>query len=91
MRSPTRLHVGHDFAFEPGQIRIDCQYDEKERDDFNNRDDQFGVVFDELEDEIEHGYAFASGRDSIMVQKRPSVPLVKRVSSAERINPTGTS
>ncbi len=33
-----------------------------------------------------HDFASASGKDCIIEQKRPSVPLVKRVSFAERIS-----
>ena len=39
-----------------------------------------------MSQEFVHGLASASGKDCIMVQKRPSEPLVKRVSFAERIS-----
>ena len=87
MRPPTRLHVRDDFAFEPRQIGIHRQHDEQQQRNLDERDDQFRVGGEEGV----HGSVFASGRDSIMVQKRPSVPLVNKVSFAERIRPTGTS
>ena len=82
VRSPTRLDVGDDFAFEPGEVSVDSEYDENENKDLDDRDDQVRV----LGQEIAHDLASASGKDCIMVQKRPSVPLVNNVSLAERIS-----
>src|SRR5713226_2740245 len=77
----------HDFAFEPRQIRIHRKHDEQQKHDLDERDDQFCVCGQQSI----HGSVLASGRDSIIVQKRPSVPLVNKVSFADRIKPTGTS
>ena len=38
MRSPARLDVRDDFAFEPRQIGIHREHDEKQDCDFGNRD-----------------------------------------------------
>src|SRR5713226_9928487 len=81
----------HDFPFEPCQIRIHCQHDEQQQQDLDERDEQLSVCGNESGQERNHGWVFASGRDSIIVQKRPSVPLVNKVSFADRIKPTGTS
>src|SRR6266850_2974009 len=87
MGPPARLNMRHEFAFKPGEIGVHRENDEKQQHDLDDRNNQLGVCGENRP----HGFAFASGRDSIMVQKRPSVPLVKSVSSAERINPAGTS
>src|SRR6202021_1188462 len=42
MRSPTRLHVRHDFAFEPRQIGIDGENDEKKESYLYDRYDHHG-------------------------------------------------
>src|SRR6516225_2526865 len=75
------------FALEPGQVGIDCQHDQNEDHDLDDRDDEERV----LGQELAHGLACASGRDCSIEQKRPSVPLVKRLSFAERIKWTATS
>ena len=87
MRAPARLNVRDDFALEPGEVSVHGQHDEQQQRDFDERDQDVGV----LGEKVDHGLASASGKDSIMVQKRPSVPLVKSVSCAERISPAGTS
>src|SRR5262249_18155086 len=87
MRSPTRLHVCHHFALKPSKVGVHRQHDEQQQNDFDERDDQLGVGVKE----VDHGWAFASGTDLIMVQKRPSVPLENRLSFAGKIAPAGTS
>src|SRR5258708_25342035 len=87
MRSPARLNVRDDLALEPGQIGLYGQQYEKEDADLDERDEDFRV----LAKEVDHDLASASCSDSIMVQKRVRVPVVKRVSCAERISPAGTS
>src|SRR5260221_5323568 len=87
MRSPARLNVRDDLALEPGQIGVYGQHYEKEDADLDERDEDFRV----LSEEVVHDLASASCNDSIMVQKRVRVPVVKRVSCAERISPAGTS
>ena len=57
----------------------------------HERDDDIPMLVEELGERVDHGLASASDKESIMVQKRPKVPLVKRVSCAGRITPTGTS
>src|SRR5258708_7635846 len=83
----TVLNVGDDFALEPSEISVDGQHYEKKNADLGERDEDFRV----LGEEVVHDLASASCRDSIMVQKRVRVPVVKRVSCAERISPAGTS
>ena len=87
VRSPPRLDVRDDFAFEPRQVGVHRKNDEKQNRDFCNRDEQLVSCGEEKM----HGQMSASGKDSIIVHQRLSVPLVKSVSFAERINPTGTS
>jgi hypothetical protein len=38
------LHVRDDFALEPGEVGIYRQHDEKQQRDFNERDEDFGVL-----------------------------------------------
>ena len=71
-----------DAALKPGQVRVDGQHDENQDHDLDDRDDEERV----LGQEVAHGLACASGKDCSIEQKRPSVPLVKRLSFAERIN-----
>src|SRR6266567_163588 len=63
------------------------KHDKKQQRDLDDRDDELDVAGQERA----HGLASASGRDSIIMQKRPSVPLVNSVSCAERISPAATS
>src|SRR5258708_17981301 len=85
MRSPTRLNVRDKFALEPGEIGVDGEHHEKQDGDLDQRDQDFRV----LGEKGAHGLLSASGKDSIMEQKRVRVPLVNRVSCAERISPAG--
>src|SRR2546423_15643218 len=87
MRAPAGLNVRGNFALEPGEIGVDCQHDEKQNGNFYQPDDDLGVQVEELD----HGWVSASVSDSIMEQKRVSVPVVNNVSCAERIKPAGTS
>ena len=87
MRSPARLNVRDDFALEPGEIGVDGEHHEQQDGDLHERDEDFRV----LGEEVVHDLPSASCKDSIMVQKRVRVPVVNRLSCAERIRPTGTS
>src|ERR1700681_2043011 len=90
VRSPTRLNVRHHFALKPCQVSIHGEHNKKQQRYFHNRDDYPRVGIQESVHEVTSVSA-ASGSDSIMVQNLPKVPLVNKVSCAERINPTGTS
>src|SRR5256885_15097979 len=87
MRAPARLNVRDDFALEPGEIGVDGQHDEKQKENFYQPNDDLGVRVEVLD----HGWVSASVSDSIMEQKRVRVPVVKSVSPAERIRPAGTT
>src|ERR1700722_19149786 len=80
----------HHFALKACQVSVHRQHNKKQQRDFHNRDNQPGVGVQESVHEVTSVSA-ASGRDSIMVQNLPRVPLVNSVSCADRINPTGTS
>src|SRR4029077_7522822 len=75
------------LALKPGEIGVDGQHHEKQDGDLDQRDQDFRV----LGEEVAHGLVSASCKDSIMEQKRVRVPVVNRVSCAERISPAGTS
>src|SRR6516225_5028629 len=87
MRSPTCLNVSDHLTLDPGQVGVNGQNKENQNRDLDDRNDQKGV----FGQEVGHDFASASGKDCIIVQKRPSVPLVNRLSFAGRIRPTGTS
>ena len=87
VRSPARLNVRDDFALDPREIGVHGENNENKDSDLDNRDDQERV----LGQKCAHDFASASGKDCIMVQNRPSEPLVKRVSFAERMSCAGTS
>ena len=87
VRTPARLNVRNNLALNPCEVRINSQHDKNQNRDLHDRNDQERV----LGQEFVHDLASASGKDCIMVQNRPSEPLVKSVSFAERINWTGTS
>src|SRR2546423_15691039 len=87
MRAPARLNVRDNFALEPGEIGVDCQHDEKQNGNFYQPDDDLGVQVEELD----HGWVSASVSDSIMEQKRVSVPGGNNVSCAERVKPAATA
>src|ERR1700756_4112940 len=77
----------HNFALEPGEVRVDGQHHKKQDGNLDQRDEDFRV----LGEEVVHDLVLASCNDSIMVQKRVRVPVVNRLSCAERISPAGTS
>src|SRR5258705_2016948 len=91
--SPARLNVRDNFALKPGQIGKSREEHEQHHDDFWQRDDDDRM----LSGKLVHGRASAStstaasGREFIVVQYRPRVPLVNKVSCAEKIAPPGTS
>ena len=90
MRSPARLKMRDHLALEPGQVGIYREHEEHQDRDLEDRNNEEGV----LGQEVVHDFASASpasGKDCIIVQNRPSVPLVKRLSFAERIKLVGTS
>src|SRR5580698_8967108 len=91
VRAPSRLHVRDDLALKPREIRVHRQYDEHQQRNLHERNDQVPMLVEELSERVDHGLASASDKESIIVQKRPRVPLVKSVSCAGRMTPTGTS
>ena len=82
VRSPSRLDMRNHFALHPRQVSVHRQHDENQNRDLYDRNDQERIVGQEFV----HDFASASGKDCIIVQNRPSEPLVKRVSFAERIS-----
>src|SRR5262249_30750045 len=79
--TPARLDVRDDFALEPGKVGENRENGKKQDNAFDERGEQEG----------RHDFAALSGSELIIVQKRPSEPLVKSVSPAEKISPAGTS
>src|SRR5262245_30051548 len=95
MRANTCLHERDDFALEPREIGVHREDDEKEQCDLDQREHQkprrSGQGTIQFCNKTTHDLACASGTDSMVVRNLLSVPLVKSVSFAERIRPTGTS
>src|SRR5262249_12365267 len=87
VRSPARLDMRDDFAFEPCEVGVHCQDDEEKQSDLDDRDNPKRVLLKEAD----HDFALASGTDSMACRYRPRVPLVNRESCAGFIKPTGMS
>ncbi len=65
VRSPTGLDVRDELAFEPGEIGVHREHDEKKQRDLDDRYDPEGVLRNEVFEKFDHDFACASGTDSM--------------------------
>ncbi len=77
--SPSGLNVRHDFALKPGEIGKRREQNEKQDDDFRQRDDQKRM----LRGEFVHGRASTSASSAASGRERTMVQIAGQTSAGE--------